>query len=83
MQNIFALSFVQVLNYILPLLLIPYLLKTLGASGWGKIVFVQLVLQYFVVVVTYGFQWSAVNKISPIRKQVILVNKLFSGYFFS
>ena len=83
MQNIFALSFVQVLNYILPLLLIPYLLKTLGASGWGKIVFVQLVLQYFIVVVTYGFQWSAVNKISPVRKQVNLVNKLFSGYFFS
>lgn len=83
MQNIFALSFVQVLNYILPLLLIPYLLKTLGASGWGKIVFVQLVLQYFIVVVIYGFQWSAVNKISPVRKQVNLVNKLFSGYFFS
>lgn len=83
MQNIFALSFVQVLNYILPLLLIPYLLKVLGASGWGKIVFVQLILQYFVVIVTYGFQWSAVNKISPVRKQINLVNKLFSGYFFA
>lgn len=80
-QNIMALSFVQVVNYVLPFLLIPYFLKTLGADGWGKIVYIQLILQYFVVIVTYGFQWSAVNKISPIRDNIDEVNKLFSSYF--
>ncbi|OTG75951.1 hypothetical protein B9T23_09615 [Acinetobacter terrae] len=76
-----ALSFVQIVNYILPFLLIPYFLKTLGSDGWGRIIYIQLILQYFVVVVTYGFQWSAVNKISPIRSNKDEVNKLFSSYF--
>lgn len=80
-QNILALGFVQIINYILPLLLIPYLLHTLGVDGWGKITFVQFCLQYFIVIVTYGFQWSAVNKISPIRDNWKEVSHLFNAYW--
>lgn len=80
-QNIAALGGVQVVNYLFPLILIPILLKSLGADGWGRIVYIQLFLQYFVVIVTYGFQWSAVNKLSPIRDNILAVNRYFSSYF--
>lgn len=82
-HNILALGFVQVVNYILPLILIPYFMYTLGSEEWGKMVYVQFILQYFIVLVSYGFQWSAVNKISPIRDNVDLVNRLFSSYWYA
>ncbi|WP_313597190.1 oligosaccharide flippase family protein [Psychrobacter sanguinis] len=82
-QNIIALSFVQVVNFLLPLILIPYLLKTLGTQGWGKIAYAQFLLQYFVVVVTYGYQWSAVNRIAPVRHNINQVNRMFSSYWIS
>jgi len=33
--NTLALGFVQGVNYIFPLLLIPYLMRVLGPAGWG------------------------------------------------
>lgn len=80
-QNIIALSFVQTLNFILPLLLIPHLINTLGTNGWGRIAYIQFILQYSIVVVLYGFQWSAVKRLAPIRENKPLINRLFSAYW--
>lgn len=82
-HNILALGFVQVVNYILPLILIPYFMYTLGSEKWGKMAYAQFILQYFIVLVSYGFQWSAVNKISPVREDIAQVNKFFSGYLYA
>lgn len=82
LQDVLALGLAQVINYIVPILLIPYLLSTIGADGWGRILFVQIFLQYFVVLVLYGFQWSGVRDIAKIVDDKDAVNKVFSSSWY-
>ncbi|MEX6456697.1 oligosaccharide flippase family protein [Moraxella osloensis] len=80
-QNILALGIVQIVNYILPLLLIPFLIKTIGINAWGQISFIQFFMQYFVVFVSFGFQWSAVRRLSIERNNIRKLKELFKAYF--
>jgi PST family polysaccharide transporter len=61
--NIFYLGFIQLINYCLPLIVIPYLIKTLGLSNFGKIIFVQSVASYFILIVDYGFNLTGVKDV--------------------
>lgn len=74
-----ALGAVQVVNYILPLLVVPYLISVLGGEAWSKIAYAQVILQYLIVIVSYGFQWSAVQYISVNRFDMDKVSKSFSS----
>ena len=38
-QNAAALYGVQLVRKVLPLIIVPYLARTLGASGWGVVAF--------------------------------------------
>lgn len=68
-QNIGALYGVQVANYLLPLVTIPYLARVLGPSGWGLVLFSQSVGMYLVLVVEYGFGLSATREVARYRNQ--------------
>lgn len=75
--NIFALGSVQILNYLLPLITLPYITRVLGVDAWGTIAMVQIVLGYFTMVTNWGFSWSATQQIAAIRDDINKVSKLF------
>lgn len=66
-HNVFALYAVQGLNFLTPLLVLPYLLRVLSPEGYGSIVFAQAVMGYAIIVTDFGFTLTAARDVSIAR----------------
>lgn len=66
-ENIASLFGVQFLNFLLPLILTPYLTRTLHPEGWGLVAIAQSFAAYLSVVIEYGFNLSAAREIAVHR----------------
>ena len=67
LANICWLYALQGLNYLIPLAVLPYLVRTLGIERYGLIAFAQAFAQYFVILTDYGFNLSATKRIALAR----------------
>jgi O-antigen/teichoic acid export membrane protein len=65
--NILALYSVQGLNYLLPLIVLPYLLRVLGPAPYGAIVLAQSLCGYLTIFTDFGFNFSATRAVSLAR----------------
>ncbi|MGU5592805.1 oligosaccharide flippase family protein [Aeromonas sanarellii] len=66
-KNILALALVQLANYISPLLVLPYLGRTLGLEGFGTVAMAMSLCSIALIITDYGFgisapYWLAKNK---------------------
>ena len=78
-DNILALSVVQAGNYLVPLLALPFLARVLGIRAYGEVVFVQTVMMFGMLLVDFGFSWSATRDIAASRDDRAKVSTLFAG----
>ena len=78
-ENIVSLYAVQGVNYLLPLLVVPYLVRVLGPERFGLIAFAQAFTHYFIVLTDYGFNLSATRDITHCRDQQDEVVAIFSA----
>jgi PST family polysaccharide transporter len=67
-QNALSLYGVFLPNYFIPLLVIPYLTRVLGAAAWGLVAFTQAFGVYIGVVVEFGFFLSANREVARCRE---------------
>ncbi len=63
-KNFFSLAAVQGVNYVLPLLTLPYLVRVLGVENFGIFSFATAVVAFFPAITDYGFNFSATREIS-------------------
>ena len=77
LSNIFSLSGLQLANTILPLFTVPYIVRVIGPSDYGTIAFAQAFATYFVLVITYGFDFTASREIAQCRSDAEQVRKIF------
>ena len=79
MNNVASLSLLQVITYILPIIIVPYLFRVLGPDKFGLIAFAQAFVQYFLILTDYGFSISATKEISLCLNDHAKVCKVFSS----
>ena len=77
-ENFFSLSVLNIINYLFPLILIPYLTRILGVEKYGLYAFAFAIINYFVMLVNYGFDFSATRQAAIIRDEKEALNRLFS-----
>lgn len=78
-KNVLSLYALQFANYILPLIAVPYLVRVLGPEKFGAVAFGQSFMMYFVLLVNYGFDWSATRTISVQRDDPQKVSRTASA----
>lgn len=78
-QNFSYLSAMQIFSMLIPLITLPYLLKTLGKEIYGLIVFAQATISYLSILVNFGFNTFAVKEISVNRDNNITVSRIVSN----
>jgi PST family polysaccharide transporter len=66
-KNISSLYIVQGLNYIFPVITLPYLTRTLGVEEFGKVILAQTIALFGSAFVGYGFSLSASRKLALAR----------------
>jgi PST family polysaccharide transporter len=79
LENFLALSSVQIANYLLPLVTVPYLTRTIGLEYLGLLAFAQSLISYFVTFTDYGFNISATRRIAVERENDTKVSEIFTS----
>jgi PST family polysaccharide transporter len=77
LDNIVSLYLLQGLNYLIPLAVLPYLVRVLGMETYGLIAFAQSFAQYFNILTDYGFNFSATRFIAQNRQSPEAISRAF------
>lgn len=77
-KNIRALLVLQLLNYVLPLVTMPYVVRVIGIEKFGVLAFGVAVAGYCNLICDYGFNLSATREISLNRNARTELQKIYS-----
>jgi len=81
-QNMLYLTLLNFITYLSPILLIPYLMKTVGEEKFGIYIFSWTFIFYFVFIVNYGFDFSATNQIAIYKNNRDKISSIFYNITF-
>ncbi|MBS7836631.1 oligosaccharide flippase family protein [Wohlfahrtiimonas chitiniclastica] len=76
-RNAFALLAMQAIKYLVPLITLPYLTRTLGAEQYGAFNVALSLTQYGILFINFGFNLSATQYIARHRHQPLLISRSF------
>jgi len=79
LENFLSLSSQQAVAYLLPVLVLPYLVRVLGPERFGLLAFAQAFVQYFMLLTDYGFNISAVREIALSKSNNQKTSRIFSA----
>lgn len=65
------------MNQLLPLIILPYLMVVLGAKSYGYVGFALSFMQYLILVVDFGFNFSATKRIAQCQDDEAGMNRIF------
>ncbi|HJV77724.1 MAG TPA: oligosaccharide flippase family protein, partial [Paludibacter sp.] len=77
LKNMTWLGVLQFANYLIPLLIIPYIVRVLGADIFGKITYAQNIISYFTLIVNFGFDYSATREIAVNKGNKPAITQIF------
>lgn len=79
LSSFISLSALQGVNLILPLILLPYLVRTLGMELYGLIAFSTAFVFYFQVLTDYGFNLTATREIALHRNNQPKIIEIYNS----
>lgn len=89
LENLLSLGFVKVVTMLLPLIIIPHLIKTIGLELIGLLAIVTAICAYLNTVIDYGFAYTgtrevAKNNFNKVKNTQLLIDitacKLFLSF---
>ncbi len=80
-DNIFSLYALISLYYLIPLAVLPYLVRVLGMERYGLIALAQSYALFFTTLTDYGFNFSATRSIAANREDHETVSQIFCSVF--
>jgi PST family polysaccharide transporter len=78
-RNIGALTALQALNYIIPLVSLPFLVRVLGIEQFGMVSFVRGTMLVLFLIVDYGFTYSATRRVSVERDNAKMLTDIVAS----
>lgn len=78
-ESFFSLSILNGLNILLPLISLPYILRIVGAANYGAYSYVYILVQYMLLITSYGFNYSATKQISQNRDNQEKLNNIYNS----
>ena len=78
LKNIFSLGTVQLVNYVFPLITVPYVSRIIGPESYGIINYATAFIAYFTLLIGYGFDLTATRKIARNPDDNVYVSRVFS-----
>ena len=79
MKNFVSLGVLQGLNYLLPLVMLPYLIRILGVEAFGVLSVATVVGTYMSIASEYGFGTTATRAIAHHRDDPHKINEIVSA----
>ncbi|MDP4266718.1 MAG: oligosaccharide flippase family protein [Bacteroidota bacterium] len=79
LSNIFSLSLLQFINYLFPLIAFPFLTRVLGKDNFGLVMFSQYFIQYFIIFIDFGMEYTITREISINRYNRKKIIEIFNS----
>lgn len=76
-RNAVSLGLVQIANFIIPILLIPYVVRALGIDAYGRAAYAQNIVSYLTVLINFGFEYSATRDVAVHRNDIRRISATF------
>lgn len=80
-KNMSSLVLIQIANFIIPLLIVPYISRIIGLENYGKLEYARTFVLYFTILIDYGFNLTATRAISTQRDNPKKINEIISNIF--
>lgn len=77
-KNIASLGVIQLVNYVFPLITVPYVSRIIGPDGYGIINYATAFIGYFTLLISYGFDLTATRRIARNTDDLDEVNSIIS-----
>jgi len=82
-KNYGALTIIQASNFLLPFLTLPFIVRAIGPEHFGAINFSIAIVNYFILFINFGFDFTATRRVAQNREDGGLLNELFSQIFYA
>lgn len=78
-KNVIYLTILNIVNYLFPIIIIPYLTNIIGVEFFGKFAFSYSILLYIAIFVMYGFDYSATRLVALNKDSLGELIKIFNS----
>lgn len=78
-KNIFSLTAMKGVTSLFPLIVVPYLISTIGIEKYGVVIFALSFVAYFNTLIDYSFKVTAVREISRIQNDKKAIDEIVSN----
>ena len=82
-KNFLALGILQGTNFLIPLIIMPYLVTTIGIENYGIVGIIQALMVYFYSITDYGFLVSATRELATANGNLTKIGDVFNKVFFT
>ncbi|GAB3555233.1 flippase [Spirosoma fluminis] len=82
-KNLLSMGLMYAANYALPLITMPYVARILGPDKFGLVNYSQAYIQYFGLLVNFGFELSASRRVAANREDNNQIEAIFNETLFT